>query len=816
MIAMYSPHFGSSNDTRNGSGRLNGAIGGNDAENNNSSKDECKNESPKVKQEESEKKNGDETSESIENAYPTPLARPQNEARNGRHVGRMTGMPPMPHLSQLPVGHVPPLPPHMAHVGHMGPISPIHPMSQMHPMQQMPQMTQVGHVPPMPYYPYYHFPFHLTYPHGQGVPMMTPVHPQFDTHGNSIDNRGSGNGNGNGNGDSGRNEERKNDIKAPMTSAMSPLQMLPPSFMIPHGDGMNGNGNFNGSDPPPLVLDANVSVGELNRNNNTRHGSRNGREIRDDSEDLDTPKSIDETDDDFYKHDAIGKKDKKKKGNENNDEENSVTTPMTLRKHKTKSKSKKNKNKTKKEKNKKKCKRKGKTSGKKRKVEVGIEIDNSQLDALNEPPKKKQKVSGKIKFESGELPPSLTGFRLNDNSNSNGNGNEIGEIGLINGNDMNDMNDENGNHPCPHCLKNFSQRCHLLRHVREQHLKEGRAYKCDFCDKSFLQKSNLDTHVMTHASDPSVSHPFLCFICNSNGHAKKFTRKSSLKRHCQTKHPNVDVNNENWIHFQRTPKWDAERSVFITCLPTKHSKNKFKKKNKDKNSNSNGSETETEDTEMTQMESDDDDDNASNARSRSPSQSNSVNMDNDDDDDDGDDGNENDNENGNETENENERKHSNKSKQKNKKKKKSKSSKKNKGKKSKKKKDKKKKKKDKNEYQDFSNFVQKAEPMYDIPQGIESRQENDRNISRNDWSFAMPQIRIPKHFSDNSNDDINRNNGMKQNKIGGSMNGNINGVNSPSAVSPAYSVHSGDLTPVYTTTTTTTTTTTSFVPHMSM
>jgi len=118
---------------------------------------------------------------------------------------------------------------------------------------------------------------------------------------------------------------------------------------------------------------------------------------------------------------------------------------------------------------------------------------------------------------------------------------------------------------CLECKNAFFQRSQLLRHLRDRHLIKA-THACPFCEKTFHQKSNLDAHCMTHASERKFSHPFKCVVCEQDGKDKRFTRKSSLKRHCQTKHKNVDVESE-WINSQQTPKWDSSTQTFSFSDP---------------------------------------------------------------------------------------------------------------------------------------------------------------------------------------------------------------------------------------------------------
>lgn len=90
-------------------------------------------------------------------------------------------------------------------------------------------------------------------------------------------------------------------------------------------------------------------------------------------------------------------------------------------------------------------------------------------------------------------------------------------------------------HICSYCNKAFVQNCHLSRHIREKHVNVSSrpSFECRICNKSFNQRSNLKVHLRSHALDESVSRPWLCTECYPN---RRFTRKSSLKRHWIKKH----------------------------------------------------------------------------------------------------------------------------------------------------------------------------------------------------------------------------------------------------------------------------------------
>jgi len=100
------------------------------------------------------------------------------------------------------------------------------------------------------------------------------------------------------------------------------------------------------------------------------------------------------------------------------------------------------------------------------------------------------------------------------------------------------MENGDGRHRCSYCNKSFVQNCHLSRHIREKHAPSKPSFECRICNKAFNQRSNLKVHLRSHALDESVSRPWLCTECYPN---RRFTRKSSLKRHWVKKHKTISA-----------------------------------------------------------------------------------------------------------------------------------------------------------------------------------------------------------------------------------------------------------------------------------
>ncbi|XP_059618617.1 oocyte zinc finger protein XlCOF6-like [Phlebotomus argentipes] len=154
-------------------------------------------------------------------------------------------------------------------------------------------------------------------------------------------------------------------------------------------------------------------------------------------------------------------------------------------------------------------------------------------------------------------------------------------------------------YPCPQCDKRFRSRATMEVHRKALHI-EGKKFICDQCGKSYLTKSGLNKHNISHTEDRTCSQcPHLTFahkrlftdhikthqkLKNTNGSqwerqfvcafcSRVFYRKFSLRDHIFTMHvksglafacskcPKRFATNRSLYFHERTHLPDAERRI---------------------------------------------------------------------------------------------------------------------------------------------------------------------------------------------------------------------------------------------------------------
>lgn len=77
---------------------------------------------------------------------------------------------------------------------------------------------------------------------------------------------------------------------------------------------------------------------------------------------------------------------------------------------------------------------------------------------------------------------------------------------------------------CHHCCKKFRQRCNLQVHLIRKHAKRAnQTYVCEHCDKPFVLKENLALHLSSHVKS---ENSFRCVFCE-----KRFSHHLLLAQH---------------------------------------------------------------------------------------------------------------------------------------------------------------------------------------------------------------------------------------------------------------------------------------------
>ncbi|XP_006817160.1 uncharacterized protein LOC102802189 [Saccoglossus kowalevskii] len=82
---------------------------------------------------------------------------------------------------------------------------------------------------------------------------------------------------------------------------------------------------------------------------------------------------------------------------------------------------------------------------------------------------------------------------------------------------------------CEFCERKFLQKCDLKRHV---HIHDGsQPYRCQLCAKGFIRKSDLTVHIRFHTKEK----PFQCHVCMT-----AFFQSGDLNRHLRSVHSSVE------------------------------------------------------------------------------------------------------------------------------------------------------------------------------------------------------------------------------------------------------------------------------------
>uniref|UniRef100_A0A1I8N755 C2H2-type domain-containing protein n=1 Tax=Musca domestica TaxID=7370 RepID=A0A1I8N755_MUSDO len=140
--------------------------------------------------------------------------------------------------------------------------------------------------------------------------------------------------------------------------------------------------------------------------------------------------------------------------------------------------------------------------------------------------------------------PLITDASMNG-GNSNGSGGSNSE-----------NSQESNNFVCRICLKSFSLKRLLNRHMKCH--SEIKRYLCTFCGKGFNDTFDLKRHTRTHTG----VRPYKCNLCE-----KSFTQRCSLESHCLKVH---SVQHQYAYKERRTKMYVCEECGHTTCEPEVH------------------------------------------------------------------------------------------------------------------------------------------------------------------------------------------------------------------------------------------------------
>lgn len=83
------------------------------------------------------------------------------------------------------------------------------------------------------------------------------------------------------------------------------------------------------------------------------------------------------------------------------------------------------------------------------------------------------------------------------------------------------------NVPCDICGRTFAHKTAVSKHKWQEHNENNKKFKCEQCDKSFVYRGKLDSHMRSHTGEK----PFSCDACNST-----FSQRSNLNAHVKSVH----------------------------------------------------------------------------------------------------------------------------------------------------------------------------------------------------------------------------------------------------------------------------------------
>ncbi|CAC5419816.1 KRAB [Mytilus coruscus] len=109
------------------------------------------------------------------------------------------------------------------------------------------------------------------------------------------------------------------------------------------------------------------------------------------------------------------------------------------------------------------------------------------------------------------------------------------------------------NHKCEECEKVFTQRYHLIRHVKNVHKKELENLVCGICNETFNSEYLLKRHVTRHGV-----MTYACEVCR-----KEFKTKRQMKEHILSLHAGVKPFKCDQCDKMFTRKYHLERHLMM-------------------------------------------------------------------------------------------------------------------------------------------------------------------------------------------------------------------------------------------------------------